>query len=399
MAVAMPPWLFEQLFDNDGLLLALGKLHTKAGTADGAPLATYTDASEATANANPIVLDAAARFDMWPLENTSYAFILTDANDVVIKTIEGVIINPQTDRPPASTDLYAELIDESPPTTHQQLFGWEFIRAHDFPANMAGSSFDIDVAPTAPFVIDLRTNATSYSTGTSRGTLTIQTDKSYAFSVSAFSVAAGDTLKGYGPGTVDATAQGFFLTLLATVTGSNPSDFVTGDDVATAIEDAIDALMIGRIVAVSNSSVPTGWLECNGAAISRATYAKLFTAIGTENGEGNGTTTFNLPDFRGYFLRGWDHGAGVDTDRALQFDTQQDAFQGHLHTVTLNTGQDNDGKFALEAEDSDATVTDPAISTSAPITDGSHGTPRTASETRPKNKAVVWCIYAGANPA
>ena len=58
-------------------------------------------------------------------------------------------------------------------------------------------------------------------------------------------------------------------------------------------------------------------MPCNGSAVSRATYADLFTAIGTTFGIGNGSTTFNLPDLRGEFIRGWDNGRNVDPGRAL----------------------------------------------------------------------------------
>ena len=52
------------------------------------------------------------------------------------------------------------------------------------------------------------------------------------------------------------------------------------------------------------SSRPTGWLNCSGLAVSRTTYADLFAVIGTYFGVGDGTTTFNLPDFRGLSLVG-----------------------------------------------------------------------------------------------
>jgi microcystin-dependent protein len=55
------------------------------------------------------------------------------------------------------------------------------------------------------------------------------------------------------------------------------------------------------------STIPTGWLECNGAAVSRTTYSALFAVIGTTWGNGNGVTTFNLPETRGLFPRGWNH--------------------------------------------------------------------------------------------
>lgn len=69
------------------------------------------------------------------------------------------------------------------------------------------------------------------------------------------------------------------------------------------------------------------WLKDNagsGAAVSRTTYAALFAAIGTTFGAGNGSTTFNLPDLRGEFLRGWDDGRGADTGRV--FGSSQGAY-------------------------------------------------------------------------
>ena len=53
---------------------------------------------------------------------------------------------------------------------------------------------------------------------------------------------------------------------------------------------------IGSVVAYAGTSVPSGYLACNGAAISRTTYAKLFDVIGTTYGSGDGSTTFNLPN-------------------------------------------------------------------------------------------------------
>lgn len=77
------------------------------------------------------------------------------------------------------------------------------------------------------------------------------------------------------------------------------------------------AEFIGSVAAFGMSTPPAGWLVANGAAISRATYAELFAKIGTTFGAGNGTTTFNLPDLRGEFIRGWDNGRGVDSGRVL----------------------------------------------------------------------------------
>lgn len=60
----------------------------------------------------------------------------------------------------------------------------------------------------------------------------------------------------------------------------------------------------GDIVATGRSTARTGFLMCDGSAVSRTTYASLFTAIGTAYGAGDGTNTFNVPNFRGRFLLG-----------------------------------------------------------------------------------------------
>ena len=73
----------------------------------------------------------------------------------------------------------------------------------------------------------------------------------------------------------------------------------------------------GFILYTSSNVVPFGWLKANGAAVSRTDFAQLFAAIGTSYGAGDGRTTFNLPDLRAEFIRGWDDGKGVDLGRTL----------------------------------------------------------------------------------
>lgn len=72
----------------------------------------------------------------------------------------------------------------------------------------------------------------------------------------------------------------------------------------------------GQILPYCGASAPTGWLLCNGSAVSRSTYADLYAVIGNTHGEGNGSTTFNVPDFCGRFLRGMDDGQGRDPNAA-----------------------------------------------------------------------------------
>lgn len=71
---------------------------------------------------------------------------------------------------------------------------------------------------------------------------------------------------------------------------------------------------IGSVMSMAANVAPSGYLVCDGAAISRTTYSDLFAVIGTTYGTGDGSTTFNLPDYRGYFLRGFDDGAGNNPD-------------------------------------------------------------------------------------
>ncbi|WID42133.1 tail protein [Pseudomonas phage ZRG1] len=87
----------------------------------------------------------------------------------------------------------------------------------------------------------------------------------------------------------------------------------------------------GAVIYFARNTAPSGWLKCNGAAISRTAYAKLFAAIGTVFGAGDGFTTFNLPDLRGEFVRGWDDGRGVDGGRAFG-SFQAGMIQSHSHT-------------------------------------------------------------------
>ena len=118
----------------------------------------------------------------------------------------------------------------------------------------------------------------------------------------------------------------------------------------------------GAIIAYGGVTAPSGYLLCNGTAVSRTTYANLFTAIGTAYGNGDGSTTFNVPQAQGMFLRGADNGAGNDPDTLTRTannpggntgdnvgSQQVDAMTSHTHTVRLYTGSGNISGQAAEA--------------------------------------------------
>lgn len=100
--------------------------------------------------------------------------------------------------------------------------------------------------------------------------------------------------------------------------GTNATDAITPATLA-AVLAALGAQLSppGQIGAFARATAPTGWLKANGAAVSRTTYNSLFAAIGTTFGAGDGSSTFNLPDLRGEFVRGLDDGRGVDAGRTL----------------------------------------------------------------------------------
>ncbi|WP_339496323.1 phage tail protein, partial [Pseudomonas sp. RA_105y_Pfl2_P56] len=91
--------------------------------------------------------------------------------------------------------------------------------------------------------------------------------------------------------------------------------------------------LTGMVSAFAMNAAPPGWLKCNGAVVSRTAFAGLFARIGVVFGEGDGSTTFGLPDLRGLFLRGLDDGRGLDPARV--FGTFQDMMiHAHGHTAS-----------------------------------------------------------------
>ena len=94
------------------------------------------------------------------------------------------------------------------------------------------------------------------------------------------------------------------------------SDWIVLGTVGTTFEPS-GGLPAGAVQSFAMSTAPSGWLDCDGSAVSRTTYSNLFSAIGTTFGTGDGSTTFNVPDLRGEFIRGWDDGRGVDSGRTF----------------------------------------------------------------------------------
>lgn len=178
----------------------------------------------------------------------------------------------------------------------------------------------------------------------------------------------------------------------------------SGDALNATVLDAIIAKInamiaegnafAGTIIAFGGSTAPDGFLSCDGSAVSRTTYADLFTAISTTWGVGDGSTTFNLPDLRETALIGiGTRGSGVtahDTYTLGQF--KDDQMQGHKHGNPMSAystaGGSDATKYAVAG--GSAVVGTPLID--VPITDGTNGTPRTGTTTHGKQAGVLYCI-------
>ncbi|MFY0399965.1 tail fiber protein [Brevundimonas naejangsanensis] len=119
--------------------------------------------------------------------------------------------------------------------------------------------------------------------------------------------------------------------------GNNSTRLATTAFVQSALTSAVSA---GAVSYFARATAPAGWLAANGAAVSRTTYADLFAAIGTTFGAGNGSTTFNLPDLRGEFVRGLDDGRGIDAGRSLG-SAQASQNLAHTHEYMEVMGVDN----------------------------------------------------------
>lgn len=102
-----------------------------------------------------------------------------------------------------------------------------------------------------------------------------------------------------------------------TYTPNTNTDAVNKQYVDTAINGS---MWLGEVKTLSYPNIPSlpagvEVVPCDGRAISRTTYASYFALVGTAFGAGNGSTTFNIPDYRGMFIRGWDGGSNRDAGR------------------------------------------------------------------------------------
>ena len=197
-----------------------------------------------------------------------------------------------------------------------------------------------------------------------------------------------------------------------TQTGTDATLAVTPSGLASAASLFVPP---GAVMPFAMAVAPSGWLPTNGGLVSRTTYAALFAAIGTLYGAGDGSTTFALPDLRGYFVRG--SGTNADGTASGTFGAKQaDAIKIHSHSGTTdNETQDHNHELAKWSSNNAAVGGNSSAGLSyknfyevgTAAQKGGTGAqsarhnhtyrttgqdPAGDTETRPKNIALLYCI-------
>ena len=115
--------------------------------------------------------------------------------------------------------------------------------------------------------------------------------------------------------------------------------------------------------------------------MSRTTYSERFAAIGTTFGSGNGRSSFNLPDLRGIFVRGWSDNGVLDEGRPFGSE-QADEVKSHTHLQIARAPHGEKGSGALVGGKGTTHGND----------NQDHTAPTGGTETRPRNIALLYCI-------
>lgn len=372
MAFSLSPIGNEQQVDSNGAPLSGGLIYTYlAGSTTPAP--TYTDNTGGTPQANPIVLNTLGRpaSPIWLTDGVSYKFILTSSAGAQQWTIENITG-----------------VSSSTPTQD------EWVLQSTVPTYISATQFSVPGDQTATFTVGRRVRAVctwgvrygyiSVSAFTTLTTVTLVIDSgSLDSGLSAVSVGLLSSDNSSVPW-VKTSASGLTVRGTLTVTGATTLAGNAASALQAVPKQQLDAAVLpaGAIQFFAMSTTPSGWLKANGAAVSRTTYATLFAAIGTVFGVGDGSTTFNLPDLRGEFVRGFDDGKGTDSGRAFG-SSQAGQMPSHTHTQeisTSTTGGTNRGPGSTGAFLQYSGTTTAA------------GGTENSSENRPRNIALLACI-------
>ena len=201
------------------------------------------------------------------------------------------------------------------------------------------------------------------------------------------------------------------ITLTLPSSDGNANDVLQSDGSGNLSFTALpQAVPTGSVHLMAGNNVPSGYLKCNGQAVSQTTYAALYQVIGATYGQT--ATTFNLPDLRGEFVRGWDDSRGVDSGRDFGSAQGHEFFShnhvitdpghshsindpGHFHNVAYTNSDNGDG--VIEESGTGFNGFEPTENATTNISINSNQTGisvqgRGGNETRPRNIAMMYVI-------
>lgn len=237
---------------------------------------------------------------------------------------------------------------------------------------------------------------------------TTRSDSATAGHIWAKEVAGGYELNLFAGSAVDVP--------LGTVTTATGVYTLPIEVIEAALASSGRGVPTGTIIMHGSVTPPPGYLKLNGAEYSRTTYAELFAVIGTTYGVGNGSTTFNVDDWRGIFPRGWDDGRGLDAGRVFGSEQEGTWLRTVMHEWSSSDAGGIAGPIGMPHASPDATLVNAGVGGAFPsgaltgggsaftsaLTDNTiNGTTGTAGggdpvnrwiRMRPTNAATLFCI-------
>jgi microcystin-dependent protein len=397
MAV-LTPVAKMQFLDATGAPLVGGLLYTyAAGTTT--PQATYTDSTGATPNTNPVVLDARGEANIW-LASATYKFKLASSDNTELWTVDNISAPTSSLSPVLSGNVTIDSNSAGPALKITQTGTGPVLRVQD--------SIDPDATP---FIIDstgqvgIGTQAPSTALDVNDGVIQLSSSGTSRTTISAD--ASNSTFAAPGSrGIILSTGGVTRLTINATDATSTvpvvlPAAPTTTLQAATkGYVDGLTGAPAGVIMAFAGTAAPTGFLPCDGSPVSRTTYATLFAAIGTTWGSGDGSTTFNVPDLRGMFMRGTGTNATGSSSGAAGPAVgayAADTYLNHSHAVTdpghghsysiwgeRRTAEGGQSSFWANTGSSTTGTSTTGLTVNTSTTGG--------TETKPKNYGVLYII-------